>query len=475
MASSKVINPSVDKISQTKILVIGDVMLDVTHVGHVQRISPEAPVPVLELHQVKKYLGGAGNVAKNLASLGASVTLIGSVGRDQPGKNIISLCAQSSIQFIPIFHHGPTTVKERFTTTQQLLRVDREEKISVQEHQLVSAIQSTIAKVDAVIISDYGKGVCDNLKAVIALARKKSIPIFADPKGNSFKKYYGASYLTPNLKEFETVYGPSSNEQGLLTKAKKTVLQLSIQGVVITRSEKGVTVCTKNNNFSIPANAKEVFDVSGAGDTFIAFFALCLTIGYPLSDSIAIANSAAGMVVGKRGVVSLSMAEALPLFFTGQSNKTITLEQARMLAKCFKQLGKKIGFTNGCFDLLHSGHVFSLQYAKKHSDVLFVGINDDGSIRMNKGPTRPILTLQDRIPVIASLSVVDFVIPFSDRTPLKIINAIKPDILFKGSDYTEANVVGASQVRRWGGQVSIVPLQKGKSTSEIVKKIISIH
>ena len=467
------------------VLVIGDVMLDRYLMGNVNRISPEAPVPVVLLNQTQVRAGGAANVAANLTGLGLNAQMLGCIGKDASGETLSELMQAACIdtQFMVQTSHRPTVAKTRVMSgNQQIVRIDDESHAPFNAEEntaLMAQVNAAIAqKPSMVILSDYAKGTLSetNCKAIIALCRAQNIPVIADPKGQDYSKYQGATALTPNKKEAAEACGVSiQNTDALLEAAKKLNGFLQTHFLAVTRGEEGISLIQDNETHHIAATAKQVFDVSGAGDTVIATLAAGLVHGLSPLLALQLANIAAGIVVGKVGTVPVAHIELLKTLTNadGQSqiDKICELPQLLNLVKDWKANKQKIVFTNGCFDLLHAGHVTYLEAAKKTGDKLILGLNTDRSVSTLKGPTRPVVQEGDRARVLAALEAVDAVILFDDDTPLALIDAIRPEVIVKGDDYTEDQVVGGTEVKSWGGSVKLIPLVQGRSTSNIIKKL----
>ncbi|MDI1308276.1 MAG: D-glycero-beta-D-manno-heptose-7-phosphate kinase [Methylotenera sp.] len=471
--------------SKKSVLVIGDVMLDRYLMGNVNRISPEAPVPVVLLRQSEDRAGGAANVAANLSGLGLHTEIIGCIGDDATGKMLKHLIADSGIVIANMMTSKlrPTVSKTRVMSgNQQIVRIDDESAaaFSAEENsQLLDHVTQAMNNNPAmVILSDYAKGVLSDstCTAIIEHCKKLNIPVIADPKGRDYSKYKGASTLTPNKKETAEACGVDINETDALLKAAEQLKKsLDLDFLAVTRGEEGISLIDEKQIQHIPATAKKVFDVSGAGDTVIATLAAGLVHGLNPHDALQLANIAAGIVVGKVGTVPVSQAELLKTLVSedGQSqiDKICDLAQLAELVSLWKTNQQKIVFTNGCFDLLHAGHVTYLEAAKKTGDKLILGLNTDRSVSALKGPTRPVVHEGDRARVLAALASVDAVILFDEDTPLQLIDAIRPDVIVKGDDYTEDQVVGGTEVKSWGGSVKLIPLVQGRSTSNIIKKL----
>ena len=468
---------NLDLLKKANVLVIGDIILDKYIHGNVDRVSPEAPVPILRPEFEERRLGGAANVASNISALGSKVWLQGVIGKDEAAKEIRSLIKERNIKGFFITSKFPTISKLRILASrQQLLRVDSEEKFSEEDwtntRNLFSKLIST-TKASVLILSDYEKGTLRDIPLLIKQANKKNLYTLVDPKGNNFSKYKGANIITPNYLEFSNAVGGVSDESDLTLKAKNLIADLKLDALLITRGAEGMTLIEKQegkikrSDFS--TQAQEVFDVSGAGDTVIASLAASIACGFNLNDSVKISNIAAGVVVGKSGTATPRISE-LEHFFKADSIFSTKI-QLKRLCKEAREDSLKVVFTNGCFDVLHAGHVSYLEAAKELGDKLIVGINNDSSVRKLKGKDRPINPLEERMTLIQALKCVDHVVSFSEETPLKLIEFLKPNILVKGADYSTEEIVGASSVIRDGGEVKTIPLIKGLSSSDKIKKI----
>lgn len=463
-----------------RVLVVGDVMLDRFVYGEVSRISPEAPVPVLRYSREVKVLGGAGNVARNIVAMGGRPILIGVCGRDQAAADIARLAQEDGIEHHLIASDGPTTQKTRFVAQgQQLLRLDDEE-VATREtvgREVVELARAALAEAEAIILSDYAKGVLtdDVLSAVIAAARLRGVPVAVDPKRADMSVYRGATLLTPNAAETRLATGidPASHEAAEAAgyRLRETT---SAPVIMITRGARGVTLVTDEGCHHLHSSAREVFDVSGAGDTLMAAAALSLAAGRSALEGARIANAAAGVVVGRAGTATVdrtAIAEALEQSPRSNRPKIADTVEAAGLAEAWRQQGLTVGFTNGCFDLLHLGHVKLLTQAKAACDRLIVGLNSDDSVRRLKGSDRPINPLADRAGVLAALNAVDLVVPFEEDTPLALVTALTPDLLVKGADYAGKTVVGRQIVEARGGRVLLVELVPDRSTTTIESKL----
>jgi len=467
-----------------RILVLGDVMLDRFLYGEVERISPEAPVPVVRLRETRAMPGGAGNVARNIAALGGTAVLVGLRGRDAAAAELATLLAAD-----PRITDGmvesatrPTICKMRVIAgTQQVARLDDEVAVpadAAEAAALIAAIRHALPGCAALILSDYAKGVLSPavVEATIAAARGAGVPVLADPKSDDFALYRGADVLTPNARELARAARLSTRtEDEVATAARAVMGPAGIAALLCTRAEKGMMLVRADGSVaSVPAEAREVFDVSGAGDTVIATLALAHAAGRPLEAAMSIANTAAGIVVGKLGTATVSaeeLAHALHAAGGGvNGDALLDRDAAQRLVREWRAHGLRVGFTNGCFDILHAGHVALLSAARRRCDRLVVGLNSDESVARLKGPSRPINPLADRAAVLAALAAVDAVVPFAEDTPLELIRALMPDVLVKGADYTLDRVVGAEIVQAAGGEVALVELLPGRSTTGIVAK-----
>ena len=467
------------------VLVVGDLMLDRYFIGEVERISPEAPVPVILVKQQNERAGGAANVAANLAQLGVPTRLAGCVGNDIDGQALLRLVNGMGIATdgVLLSSHRPTTTKTRMMGGhQQMLRLDQENRapFNTEESAQLEALvmQQLAARPALIILSDYAKGVlaASLCSAFINEARKLNIPVLVDPKGHDYSKYRGATALTPNKRETAEACRVDANDNDALMQAAAELRKsLDLDFFAVTRGEEGISVIGDDTMLHIPATAKQVVDVSGAGDTVIATLAAGLIGGLDAPEAFHLANIAAGVVVGKVGTVPIAQEELLQALLTqesaAQADKICDLPSLKARVLNWRKHGERIVFTNGCFDLLHAGHVTYLEAARKTGDRLVLGLNTDRSVRALKGPTRPVIHELDRARVLAALEAVDAVILFDDDTPLALIEAIRPDVLVKGSDYSENEVVGGAEVKSWGGRIALIPIVPGRSTSGIIEKL----
>ena len=477
--------------NQFKVLVIGDIMLDRYIHGEVERISPEAPVPVIRRAQRYERAGGAANVAMNLAGLGCQTFLSGFWGNDSEQGELAAILDRAGIDTAGVVLSSlPTISKTRIVgRMQQLLRLDIESRDlppAVEAQRLLERTTALVTKVHAVILSDYAKGALSNAlcEAVIRAARSARIPILADPKTPDFSKYAGATSVCPNLGELSQATGISPHlTEDLLAAGQALVAEHDFKFLTVTMSEKGISVLRRASDgtegiagvYHSPARAREVFDVSGAGDTVIATLTASLAAGLQIESAVELANLAAGIVVGKVGTVPIASHELVaaltPSSGVRAGEKILDLERAKLRVAEWRASGETIVFTNGCFDLLHVGHITLLEDCRRFGSKLVLGLNADASICRLKGPTRPIVGERERARVMAALAAVDAVVLFEEDTPLELIRALRPNVLVKGGDYTIETVVGHEEVIAAGGRVEIVPTVEGFSTSNIVKKL----
>ncbi len=457
-------------------LVAGDVMLDRYLFGGTGRISPEAPVPVVHVRDTDDRAGGAANVAVNLVSLGVDTTLFGVVGQDDEAATLRSVLEQQKIKcHFEAVRDWPTTTKTRVQSRgQQLIRLDREEQDDSGSDALTKSLQKAMKSASAVVLSDYGKGALAEVSTMIDLCRNADTPVLVDPKGSAFDKYRGATILTPNQSEFESVAGACESDDQLVERARNMISDLDLGALLVTRSEKGMLLVEASDEpVFLSTRAREVFDVTGAGDTVIAVLAGALASGESVAAAAALSNFAAGLVVRKTGVASVSPAEIrAALHQRGQGGRDLVSEdELAALVRDAKQQGESIVMTNGCFDFLHAGHVAYLEEAKSLGDRLIVAVNDDESVRRLKGDGRPVNALQDRMAVLAGLAAVDWVVPFTEDTPARLIQKMLPDVLVKGGDYQPQDIAGAKDILNNGGEVRVLAFREGHSSSNIIDKL----
>jgi len=466
--------PSFEK---AQVLVIGDLMLDRYWHGGSSRISPEAPVQVVNVSQIEERPGGAGNVALNIASLGGNCQLLGITGCDEAAESLKTRLTAADIECdfeqVP---DVPTITKLRvISRQQQLIRLDFEEHFKGRGTQgLYQRMQSRIAGCGALILSDYAKGTLEDIQPLIKLAKENHVPILVDPKGHDFSRYNGATLITPNLSEFEAVVGHCEDEQTLVSKGHELLKKHQWEALLITRGEHGMTLLRPDKpELHLPALAREVFDVTGAGDTVIGTLASALAAGSQIEDAVALANTAAGIVVVKLGTATVSAHELRRKLRTigDTGSGSMNQQQLEMVVDEAKAHGEKIVMTNGCFDILHAGHVAYLQQAKTLGDRLIVAVNSDQSVRELKGEGRPVNPCDRRMSVLAALGSVDWVVEFNEDTPQRLIAEILPDILVKGGDYEVDQIAGAKEVMSNGGEVKILQFVDGVSTTKIIESI----
>lgn len=462
----------------TKILVVGDLMLDYYWSGETTRVSPEAPVPIVKVSKKEGRAGGAGNVALNIASLAAHVILLGIVGDDNEATELQEILEENDVQcdFIKS-QHTPTTCKLRVVAQhQQLIRLDFEEPLVDFDYaELLTHYKQALAKVDVVIFSDYAKGVLTQIPELLQLANEQGVKSLVDPKGKDFSRYQGATLMTPNRSEFMAVVGSCRNNTDIIKKGQALLAKYNIQALLVTLSEHGMALIEKSDAYFLPTHAREVFDVTGAGDTVIANMALGIASGLDLQHAMHLANMAAGIVVGKFGTSTVSSHELKRALYGDIENTrgVVTEIELQKEIDFAQKSGEKVVMTNGCFDILHAGHVAYLEQAKLLGDRLVVAINSDESVKELKGDTRPINKLSDRMTIIAALGCVDWVIPFYEQTPERIYHTFLPNILVKGGDYKPDDVVGAKAVIQAGGCVKILDFVDGKSTTTTIERIKS--
>ncbi len=465
------------RFDSAQILVVGDLMLDRYWHGPTSRISPEAPVPVVKVEDQQDRVGGAGNVALNIAALGAGVRVVGVVGRDEAAAVLKSRLEAAGIQaLLTEAKDKPTITKLRvISRQQQLIRLDFEEPYDAEDAAgIVGEVEQLLPHVQVMVLSDYAKGALHSPGELIALARAVGIPVLVDPKGDDFSRYKGATLLTPNIVELEAVVGACDSEEELSIKGLALIAELGLEALLVTRGEKGMTLLRAGHKeLHLPARAREVYDVTGAGDTVIAVLAAALTAGESLPEAVTLANLAASIVVGKSGTAAVSAPElrrALQLE-KGSERGVVNANQLLTDTEDARAGGEKVVFTNGCFDLLHAGHVAYLEQARALGDRLIVAINDDESVRRLKGEGRPINTVARRMAVLAGLEAVDWVVSYSEDTPEPLLSLIKPDVLVKGGDYDKHGVVGWEIVEEYGGEVRALDFMDDCSTTAMVKKI----
>jgi D-beta-D-heptose 7-phosphate kinase/D-beta-D-heptose 1-phosphate adenosyltransferase len=467
-----------------RVLVLGDVMLDRFIYGAVERISPEAPIPVLSVERTLDMAGGAANVARNIAALGAQCELLGVVGEDSAAEQLCKQLAQSPairVHFVTD-PARPTSLKTRYVAEgQQVMRADWERKDEISREvgcSLLRQFAAAIHEVDIVVLSDYAKGVLSDsvLQEAIRIAQQNRKPVIVDPKSKSFSKYAGATVLTPNRLELQGACEMECLNDEQVTRGARWVLDRGIcSTLVVTRGKDGMSVIGSDGVAHIPTEARQVYDVSGAGDTVIATLATGLASGGDIAEAASLANLAAGIAVGKRGTATVTpgeiMASMPPFGRHADPLKIYSIDNVLPLVREWRDRGLKVAFTNGCFDLLHPGHISLLDQARRTADRLVVGLNADLSVRRLKGPSRPVQGEVARATVLAAVKSVDAVVIFADDTPLELIEALRPDVLVKGADYTVETVVGADETMQHGGRVVLAQIVDGFSTTDTVARV----
>jgi D-beta-D-heptose 7-phosphate kinase/D-beta-D-heptose 1-phosphate adenosyltransferase len=474
------------RFADTPVLVIGDLMIDEYIWGHVNRISPEAPVQVVEADREEYMLGGAGNVVKNLVSLEAQVFVSSMVDEDETGTQILDELVKLGVSVDGVFRESGRVSSRKtrvlsLETNQQILRIDRESVHPVSrsgEDRIAGYVEKHCSSFSAIVLSDYLKGVLTEAltSRIIDIASSNNLPVIVDPKGRNYARYRGATLITPNRKEAETVLGTDIVDEESLRKAGRALLsRFSVQSILITLGKDGMALFQKGRRvYHIPAEKKEVFDVTGAGDTVISLMGLCVASGIDMGKAIDIANIAAGIVVGKTGTATVTIQEIIDEVLEHKGYSSSRIMELKPLARLVeekKRNGKTVVFTNGCFDILHAGHTSFLQQARKLGDLLIVGLNSDASVRRLKGPHRPVVPMAERASILSSIAGVDYVVGFEEDTPIRLIRTIRPDILVKGDDYTREQVVGLEEVESYGGRVELIRLVDGVSTSSIIERI----
>lgn len=464
--------------SKLNVLVAGDAMLDEYWFGSTERISPEAPVPVVRTQDIEQRPGGAANVALNLATLGAQVGLAACVGADARGKALAELLSAEGVdcRFLESADR-PTIHKLRvLSRNQQLIRLDFEESLTEDGAAFVDHFSPLVEASDIVVLSDYGKGTLSEVRALIACCKRHGRRVLVDPKGTDFERYRGASLITPNRSEFEAVAGAWRTEAEFEQLGEKMRESLELEALLVTRGDEGMTLFLDGESpVTLAAETREVFDVTGAGDTVIALMAAGLGCGLAPESAAGLANLGAGLVVGKIGVANLRPAELrLALHRRGRGGRgLVSAAELEMLIAQARSRGEHIVMTNGCFDILHAGHVAYLEEAKTLGDRLIVAVNDDASVERLKGKGRPVNSLDDRMAVLSGLAAVDWVVPFSEDTPANLIGQLLPDVLVKGGDYRAEQIVGAKAVIANGGEVRVLAFREGRSTTAVIDAIRS--
>ena len=472
----KIHMPRFDK---AQVLVVGDLMLDRYWQGPTSRISPEAPVPVVKVEQHEDRPGGAANVALNVTALGAGVSLVGLVGEDEAGSALEKQLQSARVNCAFSKTSGePTITKLRVISRhQQLIRLDFEEPFSNDyADQIADATEPLLSNVGVIVLSDYGKGTLSDCQRLIQQAKAQNVAIMVDPKGSDFARYRGATLLTPNLSEFEAIVGSCKTEEELVRRGKDLAKELELDALLVTRSEQGMTLIrVDKDELHFPARAREVFDVTGAGDTVISTLAAALAAGEDLPNAVALSNIAASIVVGKLGTAAISAPELRRAVSKeqGAEKGVVSEEQLLISLADARAAGESIVFTNGCFDILHAGHVGYLEQARAQGDRLVLAINSDESVSRLKGPGRPINPVERRMAVLSGLEAVDWVLYFDEDTPERLLEQVRPDVLVKGGDYGIDGVVGGEFVSSYGGEVRVLSFLDNCSTTAIVEKIQS--
>jgi D-beta-D-heptose 7-phosphate kinase/D-beta-D-heptose 1-phosphate adenosyltransferase len=460
-----------------KILVVGDVMLDRYWSGDSNRISPEAPVPIVKVANVEDRPGGAANVALNIAALGASAKLLGLTGKDEAAQALRGKMTAVNVEcdFLQLPDYPTITKLRVLSRGQQVIRLDFEEDVAaVNTQPLVTKTLENLADYPVMIVSDYNKGALVKVQQMIQAAKLQGVLVFVDPKGCDFERYRGATLLTPNLSEFESVVGHCKTEQELVEKGRQLIAEYDFEALLVTRSEKGMTLIrAEQEEFHLPALAQEVYDVTGAGDTVISVLATAVAAGSSLEQACALANAAASVVVAKIGTSTVSPIELANSVYGSHESGfgVLSEEQLKIAVQSAKLRGEDIVMTNGCFDIIHAGHVSYLNSARKLGQRLIVAVNSDASVRGLKGEGRPINRCDRRMTVLAALGAVDWVVEFTEDTPERLINELLPDVLVKGGDYKVEEIAGHKQVLANGGKVNILQFEDGCSTTAIIDAI----
>ena len=467
---------TVPDFSALRVLVAGDAMLDEYWFGDTARISPEAPVPVVRTRSAEQRPGGAANVALNIAALGAHSVLAAIVGQDERGQLLTRALEQRGVRCELVRSATlPTIHKLRvLARSQQLIRIDAEQSLESGAAELGALFVRLVRQADAVILSDYGKGTLCRAAELIAASRAAGVPVLVDPKGIDFERYRGAYALTPNRGEFEAVVGACADEAEVLRRGEALRAELDLTLLLVTRGEQGMTLFDRGAEpLTLPAQAREVFDVTGAGDTVVALLAAGVAAGLDAANAAALANLGAGIVVGKIGVATASRSELQHALHAQGSGGRGLVELPELIALVAeaRARGERVVFTNGCFDILHAGHVSYLEEAKSCGDRLIVAVNDDDSVRRLKGASRPVNLLADRMAVLAGLAAVDWVVPFGEDTPAEIVAKIVPDVLVKGGDYRVEQIAGGDTVLKHGGEVRVLGFKPGRSTSALIEAL----
>ena len=481
--------PQLPNFATARVLVVGDVMLDRYWYGATSRISPEAPVPIVRVEDVEVRPGGAANVALNVAELGARACLIGAIGTDDAGKELGTQLRNGNVETHLLQRDELTTITKLRVVSrhQQLIRLDFESPIAVEPEQLFAAVRDaagdpsaatapggsgSASSLQALVLSDYGKGTLGAVPKIIAFGRDQGVPVLVDPKGRDFSPYRGASIITPNLAELEAVVGACGSLDSMTERAHNLRSDLALEWLLVTRGQKGMSLFTRDESIHLRAHSRDVFDVTGAGDTVIAMLAAALGAGASIAQATELANLAASIVVGKVGTATVSAGELEGASLRPLPRRGVLSRNDLIGAVAQAQAASEtVVMTNGCFDILHPGHVEVLRRAAALGDRLVVAVNDDNSVTRLKGPERPIVSLPDRMNVLAGLASVDWVTSFVEDDPSELIRAVSPDVLIKGGDYTPENIAGADHVLARGGRVEVLEYLNGNSTTDIVESI----
>ncbi len=471
-------NLEMPRFDLARVLVLGDIMLDRYWDGSTARISPEAPVPVVRVEQITDRPGGAGNVALNIAALGAAATLGGYTGDDEMAESLEDMLEGAGVRcrFTRVAAHPTITKLRVISRHQQLIRLDFEQPgLPLDGGSLGGELGAQLEGCGALVLSDYAKGALERPGPLIAAARQAGVPVLVDPKGTDFARYRGATLITPNLQEFEAVVGPCPSEGELVSRGERLMAELDLGALLITRGEHGMTLLRPGEEeLHLPARAREVYDVTGAGDTVIGTLAAAVAAGADLPQAVALANIAASIVVGKLGTATVSLPELRRAVQQDQGSErgVMTPEQLQIAVADARSHGERVVFTNGCFDIIHAGHVTYLEQARELGDRLIVAVNSDDSVRRLKGKGRPINPEERRMAVLAGLEAVDWVVCFDEDTPRTLLRALRPDVLVKGGDYGgKEEVVGWEIVEAYGGEVRVLDLVDSVSTTAIVNRI----
>jgi D-beta-D-heptose 7-phosphate kinase/D-beta-D-heptose 1-phosphate adenosyltransferase len=477
----------IKKIQAVNVVVLGDLMLDRYIIGDVRRISPEAPVPIIEVREETMRLGGAGNVARNIRALGANVRVLSCIGQDPDGDLLLSMLNElgADTRFLRQDERIKTITKTRVVSkNQQFLRYDREKAEDISEdyvNYIGCSLDAVFDYANIVILSDYGKGAVSPplARLIIDNAGKRNIPVLVDPKGANYQKYTGATICTPNLNELSAaahVVLTQEDEEGVQAAGVSLCKKYEFKWLIATRSEKGMSLISRHGlKQDFPAVAKEIVDVSGAGDTVIAIIALGMAAGFSLADCCRLANTAASIVISKFGTAAVTFSELVGSEIYASAGKLLTWEQIPYLMDYLREQNKKVVFTNGCFDIIHAGHISSFRQARKFGDVLIVGLNSDDSVRRLKGDCRPIVKEKDRAGLLEALTLVDYIVIFNEDTPESLIREICPDVLVKGKDWAGQRIAGQDFVEEHGGRVEFINMEEGLSTTNIINRIRTVY